>query len=330
MPLVCVDDVKLNVTDASSARIVEVYAKNTPLYAVYRTPMRVTVHFADDPSLASSQRAALAPLNPLRGQINSLIDGWGVSRSKRFNRGVADALVVAMEGDLVGAGAILELVRQEIIEVRTSWARFSYLLVALITSVVVVAAMIAGFSPVVASVINLPPDGKGIWLGGGAGAVGAFFSIATAIRGRTVLTDFQWADNTIDAILRVVIGVISGMILYCMLKAQLVNLGVPVPGGDATEEQKWMFVTVLGFTAGFLERLVPDLLEKTKPTLASESAASQAMQSSRSGVGKVRPVALDPAHEGEEHICDLGISDDEITADEHLPPARGGVVKLRA
>ncbi|WP_304172082.1 hypothetical protein [Phenylobacterium aquaticum] len=319
---------KLNAADAASARIVEVYAKHTPLYAVYRTPMRVIVHFADDPSLASTQRATLAPLNPLRGQINSLIDGWGPARSKRFNRGVADALVVALEGDRVGAAAILDLVKQEIVDVRTSWARFSYLLVALLTSVVVVAAMIVGFNPMVAKIINLPHDGQGIWLGGGAGAVGAFFSIATAIRGRTVLTDFQWADNTIDAILRVVIGVISGMILYCMLKAQLVNLGVPVPGGDASDEQKWMFVTVLGFTAGFLERLVPDLLEKTKPTLASERTATQAMQNS--SAGKLRPVAQDPAHEGEAHICDLGVSEDEATADEHLPPARGGVVKLRA
>jgi hypothetical protein len=335
MPIICVDDVKLNVTDAASARVIEVYAKNSDRYAVYRTPTRVVVQFGDDPGLAAIQRASLAPLNPLRGQINGLIDGWRPGRAKRFNRGVADGMVMALEGDIPGATAVLEMVKAEIIEVRTSWARFSYLLTAMATSVLVVALMIICFSPVVRQIINLPEGGQGVWLAGGAGALGAFFSIATAIRGRTVLTDFQWADNTVDAVLRVVIGVISGIILYCMLKARLINFGVVVPEGAVTETEAWMFVTVLGFTAGFLERLVPDLLEKSAPTLAAEKAAkAETLDDKKSRAEKTdeKPVlaASGHVHEGEDHICDLGIADHEVTADENLPPARGGVVRLRA
>ena len=338
MPITSIDDVNLHTEDSAAVRIVEIYAKNPPFYAVYRTPTRVVVHYADDPVLAKAQRTALAPLNPLRGVINSLLDGWKPHRAKRFARGVADALVVALEGDIAGAGAILQNVKQEIIDERTSWARFLYLIVALATAGVLIIAMSGAYHEWFTRMIGLPPEGRGIWQAGGGGAVGAFFSIATAMRKRTVLTDLQWLDNAADAVLRITIGLIAAMLLFCMLQAHLVNisLGSGAAGGPGTSSlEQWMWIVVVGFTAGFLERLVPDLLEKS--TLVTASSAHPAhpahpTQPAKAAGPLAAPTALalpSPSDvvdiEGDEHLCGGGVSPDEATPDHLLPAAVGGV-----
>lgn len=340
-----VADVKLHVNDAAAARIIEVYAKAPPYYAVYRTPTRVLVHYADDPDIAKAQRAALAPLNPLRGLVNGLLDGWGPARSIRFTRGVADALIVALEGDVAGAATILQDVKQKIIDERTSWARFLYLIVAVVTAAVLILLLTGADAAVFSKLIALPPEGRGIWLAGGAGSVGAFFSIATAMRSRTILTDLQWLDNAADAVLRILIGLIAASLLFCMLQAHLVNISLGMPDPKAGASQQWMFVIVVGFTAGFLERLVPDLLSKSTLVVATSSgggsggldpapsgatapAASNrvaAVTAARSGPTAATTASAADDGEDADHLCDVGVSAQEITPDAHLPPATGGV-----
>jgi hypothetical protein len=87
--------------------------------------------------------------------------------------------------------------------------------------------------------------------------IGAIFSIALAIRGRTVALDTERLDNVTDGVLRLSIGVISaGVLLLLLASGMLPSLMIgdtKVTGSGLT----WQ--TVL---AGFLERLVPDLLEK--------------------------------------------------------------------
>src|SRR5689334_2058230 len=112
--------------DALGFKIIAIYARKPPEYAVYRTMHRVLIHFADDPAISDEQRKSLAQLAPVRGEINGLIDGWrsapdrnrilGVrvrngphrrSKAERYDRRTADALQVALEGDLTGAGVVL-------------------------------------------------------------------------------------------------------------------------------------------------------------------------------------------------------------------------------
>src|SRR4249920_3911932 len=99
---VLVAEVKDQGLDAAGVRITSVYVRQAPHYAIYRTDERVMVHFADAEAEAKRQSATLAPLNPLRGDINGLIDGWRSSkkarlqaRAKRYDRRVADALGMA-------------------------------------------------------------------------------------------------------------------------------------------------------------------------------------------------------------------------------------------
>jgi hypothetical protein len=55
-----VSDIMVGVMDRSGAKIVTVYGEVDALYAVYRTPERVVVHFADDPVPGGDQRQAPA------------------------------------------------------------------------------------------------------------------------------------------------------------------------------------------------------------------------------------------------------------------------------
>ena len=101
-----------------------------------------------------------------------------------------------------------------------------------------------------------------LWLAAKAGLIGAAFSIALAIRGRTVALDTELLDNVTDGTLRLLIGVISAGVLLLLLACGILpslKIGDAQFGGSALT---WQMVLVIGFVGGFLERFVPDLLEK--------------------------------------------------------------------
>jgi hypothetical protein len=92
--------------------------------------------------------------------------------------------------------------------------------------------------------------------------VGAAFSIALAIRGRAVALDTDLLDNVTDGALRLVIGVISAGSLLLLFECGIVP-SLKIGNADFTATAlTWQMVLVIGFLGGFLERLVPDLLEK--------------------------------------------------------------------
>ncbi|HEX8643814.1 MAG TPA: hypothetical protein VF702_07865 [Allosphingosinicella sp.] len=275
-----VENVKLGSTDRSGYEIKCIFALNPPEYAVYGTDVRVALQYADDRDAARQQRTAMAACNPLRGQINGLIDGWrGVGRGSRphrvidYDRRVADALVVGLEGSVANAVDLLAEIRNDIVSERRSLAQSDYLLTAVITVLVLLV--------IAAAVRALPifPDGaeavaSAAMTGSAGGTLGAFFSIAVGLRGRTVLVDLQKWDNRRDAILRVVVGTIGGAILICLfltglvsaLKIESATLTAPAGVGTLT-------ALVIGFLAGFSERAVPDILSKA--SLATDAATGE-------------------------------------------------------
>lgn len=357
-----VADVELRGLDFAGDRILAVYAKKPPQYAVYRTADRVSVHFADAIKKRDEQRNALAQLAPVRGEINGLVDGWRSAdlnkrelyigpkngtklrdRAERFDRQVADALVVALEGDLTGAGALLNTIRDDAKAERVARSRVEYLITAFLTglAVALIAAIVTALdasSPcgISANQFLCIKEGLDLWHGAIAGAAGAFFSIALAIRGRTILTDLNRTSNIVDALLRMAIGTIAGAMLVALTEAEFVRISL---GSSSPGHYLAIHVLVVGFIGGFAERLVPDLLAKAegktgeqpvirKPEPASPAAPPPGPASAGAGGQPPPDDGPDPIPaQADEDACiaDVQISDDEATPDSALPAASGGV-----
>lgn len=343
-----VADIVADQPDFTGAQIETVYSKVSGTYAVYRTAERVMVQFADDPELGREQRLALAPLNPIRGEINGLIDGWRrpkkfnvdrkQARARAFDRRTADALTVALQGDQIHAALLLAAVKDDILKERTSIGRVEYMVVAALVSLVALAAGHLFGSPEVRLAIAI-------------GAVGALFSIALGIRSRNIRTDLQRRDNVIDAALRIAIGAISATILIALLKAGFVTVGLGKQPVDLSDLNALLVIAIL---AGFSERMVGDFLGSVAlngtKTAPAEAVSAQVAADAKSTANEQNPRGLRPAAaeaageqpdgyrqmvDGEhEHVdgclCGIELTEDELTDDAELPEASGGVEKQAA
>ena len=342
-------DLEIGKLDSNGDEVLEFYGKKSPDFAVYRTAQKVSIQFADDRTEADSQRKAMAPLNILRGEINGLIDGWRLKkrgdrryrRALRFDRRVGDALVFAFESDVPDAAIALASVKQDILNERIAWAQFEYLLSAFFAGVVAIVLMQMTRTP--------PTHGASLWAAAEAGAVGAFFSIAIGLRGRTVLPDLLWLANMMDAILRMTIGIIGASVLMALINLNLFKLsfGNAEIASAAAGRDAWLSVLLVGFLAGFSERLVPDLLATAsakpvdppprRPELEDQPAAGKT-KASRSAGSEDRDQASEPldaaastddtlAQEAavDHCLCAIDMQTSEATRDEDLPAASGGV-----
>ncbi|MEH6684709.1 MAG: hypothetical protein V7664_09430 [Qipengyuania sp.] len=381
-----VADLKAGDLDSAGHPVLHFYSRKPPEYAVYQTRERAMVHFADAPDVSDEQRKVLAQLAPLRGETNALIDDWrekpdryhtlGIiprrngarirQRAARYDRRIGDALIVALEGDLTGAGAVLQEIKDDVIEERVGWSRFEYLLVAITIAFAFILFSILFAVLTVPDVDNaaaaarslatddatgsrvgrcdatLDPrcfaDATNLWRGAMAGALGSFFSIALAIRGRTVLPDLNKVNNWMDAGLRVAIGIIAGTVLVALVVSDFVNLRIGDAGSGELNE---LYIGIVGFVGGFAERLVPDLLaraavqegespvlRKPEPNLDAAGAPSAAVAVGSAVAGEVVEDDVPPDDETEDGcVEDLDIDEDDLTRDEHLPAASGGVAQ---
>jgi hypothetical protein len=337
-----VSEVERNKKDSAGAQIREVYARRPPEYAIYRTDERVAIHFADDREQEQAQRSALVRLNPIRGEINGLIDGWRQRESLRakalcYDRRVGDALTLAFEQDVASAELLLTQIRTDIVDERMARARFLYLIysfAAVALAIAIFAFMNSG------SLYSFPAQSWNLWFGAGVGAVGAFFSIAIGIRGRTILTDMHKLNNGMDAVLRVVIGSIAAALLVCLVQSRAITFEI---GAAKLDESGvvWLYVTIIAFIGGFSERLVPDLLGKiaAEPNNANTAASGAAPAAGpvAAGASAAAAPAIAAAsehaadHEREHDAClsEIDLAPGETTPDSELPAAVGGVATAR-
>jgi hypothetical protein len=352
------EDLAVGEKDEVGLPVVCVYALNKPIYAVYRNDRRVMIQFADADveagKLEQWQRAQLAPLTPLRGRINGLIDFWrdegdAFQRAKveRFDRRVADALIVALEGNAVHARALLIAILDDIMADRRTKARYWYL--AMAGSVMLATYAAVGIFWFLSQAVcwnSCPPrllssETANISNAVLGGALGAFFSISTALHRRTLRTDLHMRSNLLDAILRMIVGILSAAVLIMLMASNLVTaFSLGRTSIEVSTGSNWMLFFIIGFIGGFSERLVADLLAKSTlggspaeqskaeaEALTPESTVAPQPKPQPPGMDGGMPAATgDVPDEEEECLCDAPASPGEPeTGDHELPPATGGV-----
>ena len=247
-------DIRIDCPDSRGIKITAIYAVQSDEYAVYQAG-EVMVHFADDPAKAQAQRKSILPISAARAEVNALAED--LACREVCDRQLAYALQLALDGDLDGAKAITASAKAAVLAKRAASGRFQYLKWSFATAALLIALLFLA-----SQLFPFSQPSSDLWLAAKAGLIGAAFSIALGIRGRTVALDTELLDNITDGTLRLLIGVIAAGVLLLLFASGIVpSLKI----GDAdfkSSNVNWQMVLIIGFVAGFLERLVPDLLDK--------------------------------------------------------------------
>jgi hypothetical protein len=170
----------------------------------------------------------------VRGEINGLIDGWRSSRqqdkealTRLFDRRIADALAMALEGDAATAQTLLKGALETIAEERKSRGRIEQLFYAGATAAAVALIALIGswfWGPQVTN--YFADNANALLFAATVAGFGALISMGIAIRERSLATDLQTRDNIADAILRVVLGAVGAVLLIAMLRSDLIDIEV--------------------------------------------------------------------------------------------------------
>jgi hypothetical protein len=243
-------------------------------YAIYRrgAPPQVVVAYSDEELVADQQVAALSNLLPLRERLLRLMEDLPVKVQEHYRAQMADALRLGLEKQAPSAQALLAEAIDEALAAQGRRGRLVYLQWAgMLVLPALALILFGGYFVQGRTGVHL------LLMSIGAGAIGAVLSISIGIRARTVAIEGDRRSNAVDASVRVGIGMISAGMLFLLLNSGIVSTitagGVPLNGGGMS----WQVALVVGFAAGFLERLVPDLLEKgAEPTKPSKPAAPAA------------------------------------------------------
>jgi hypothetical protein len=265
-----VGDIRKNQPDSRGEKVEFVFFRRRNCFAIYRSSGRIMVQYADDETEAKKQVANIAELLPLRDRLQYLVSDIESPDAYRWQ--IAESLRLGLDGQKDAAKSTMQAAIDHIIAKRVSDGRTAYLLYAGLL-VIGAIAMLGAVAAAIGLVGKTTPEefkaGLGyLMLATGSGAMGAMLSTAIALRARTVATDDSWKSNTVDSAMRIMIGVISAAVLYLLLDSQLLaKFSLSTEG--MTPAVLWKAALLIGFLAGFLERLVPDLLEnKLAPAMA--------------------------------------------------------------
>jgi hypothetical protein len=257
-PEFCVADIRKNQPDCRGEKIDFVFYRRRD-YAIYRSGGKILIHYSDDDGVAKTQIANTAELLPLRGRLQYLLKDMETPHAHHWQ--IAESLRLGLDGQKDAAKSTIQAAIDNILARRVSEGRTTYLVYAgavVIGALAMLCATAGGiwwFRPEVVTVL------KHLMMATGSGAMGAMLSTAIALRARTVATDVDLKSNAVDSAVRIMIGIISAAVLYLFLDSNILD-NLQIAGLVPKPVIDWKVALLVGFAAGFLERLVPDLLEK--------------------------------------------------------------------
>jgi len=253
-----VSAIRVGSEDGRGVAVEKIYSLKDRCYVVYRAADQMMVHFADDVTLANEQRKSLAGLAGMRAQLSMLTVDMPQSAAY-YDGQIAHALQLALDGDPEKGKEILTQTVAGAERERAGRGRIQYLLYGLATAALFLAILGIGYAAV-----SFAKPANNLWLAAIGGAIGAVFSMSIAIRSRAVALDLYRNANIADGALRILVGVISAGVLVLLMATNIVP-DLQVGGGALTgETATWETILLVGFIAGFLERLLPDLLNGHK------------------------------------------------------------------
>lgn len=238
----------------------------------------VQAQISPDPDKRLALRRLLLPLGTERAKLQALLSGW--PRRQSYNSSIATALQLALDGDgnaeaKDNALQTLKDARSAILTEREIAGKAQYVRFTLILALV-------GIFLLVLAQHNLFKGSGNFWLGAQAGLFGAVLSIAIGVRRRTVALDIGVAGNLSDSALRLVIGAVSGGTLVLLFSTGLMP-SLHTLKGEQDAVQSMPFALLLGIIAGFVEQLVPSLLEDQAQKFNNGDAAKTPTPKTGSG-----------------------------------------------
>jgi hypothetical protein len=287
-PRQTVPDLKVGDRDERGNTVRYVYARD-PDYVVYYSRLTrrwwhrgtacegVQAQLSSDPSIRKAQRAKLLPLGVDRAKLQALLADW--PRRQSYDASIATALQLVLDGDGSANDASPKAAQQTLVDARTSIlgerevalrAQYVSLTLGLGALGFALLAIAHGFT-----YLSGHSGGTNIWVGAEAGLVGAILSIATGLRRRTVALDIGIRGNLSDCVLRLIIGAVSGGTLILLFATGLVP-SLHTGQGDMDGVTSIEFAMLLGIVGGFIEQLVPSLLEKQGDRLSGADATPAA------------------------------------------------------
>jgi hypothetical protein len=261
--------IEVGTIDGRKSEITHVFYKFQE-YAIFKSGDEIRIQYADCEETKRGQIEKIAELMPLRDRLQYLASNARLR--KRYLPQIANAFFLGLQDRNDCAKQVIEDAIKDIQEVRVREGRITYVQCAIVVALGLAAVLFSLGANAFHKAQVVP-----LWAAAGSGSIGALLSIAIAVRGRSVATDGDWQTNLVDVAIRVLIGVISAAALYLLLSSGMIaNMssltGMPVgefkvSSGTGTPIT-WQVALVIGFMAGFVERLVPDLLDKKAPAAA--------------------------------------------------------------
>jgi hypothetical protein len=248
-------------------------------YAIYRSERGVYVHFSNCRDVEKQQRIRFTEICPelceLRYLTAQMRPRSKFRLSKRphdhqddlFEHNMAQALMLVMEDKTEDGRKIAEKALAMAVRRVTNDNTIRYVRVALLAGI---ASLGVGVAALAGTRLSDVPAMTPYIVAGMAGATGAVLSIATRLQAFELRPCDESSMNKLMAAMRVGLGIIAAIALFLMattVLSEMVQKILPKVNGKIP----WETPALLGFLAGFAERLIPNLLRRTGDTLEADA-----------------------------------------------------------